>query len=124
MPLRGLNCLLAVKRRSETTDVVGGSSYTIPIVTSNIKCRIATPTPSQKQALEQAGYETLRMLQVVAQPSTLDVKENDIITITGGQYTGNDFLVRFVRRDSLLPTDSRSHVELLVEKYFEARSTP
>ena len=123
MPVQGLNVLLAVKRRVESTDAVGGSVYTTSTVVSNIKCRIATPTPSQRQMLEQAGFETLRMLQVVAQPSTLDVKENDIITITGGQYSGIDFLVRFVRKDSLLTTTSRSHIELLVERYTE-RSTP
>lgn len=124
MSLQGLNVTMDVIRRTETRDAVGGSVYAGSTIASSIRCRLGDASMGIKMSLQEQGYATTRIHQIVAQPSNLNVKENDLVLMHGGQYDGQQFIVRLVKKDSLPASDSRSHVELGVERVIEARTTP
>lgn len=114
-----------VIRRTETRSAnTGGAVYTNSTVATAIRCRLGMASSGTRMALQEAGYSTVRAHEIVAQPSNLNVVENDLITMHGGQYDGQQFIVRLIKKDSILPGDSRSHVELLCERVVQARSTP
>ena len=120
----GSNISIAVVRRTTTNDAVGGAIYSDSTLRSGLPARIGNASSGQQMALKDMGYESARGHQIRTQPADLDVKENDLIETTGGVYNGKKFIVRQVKRDSILPTDSRSHVDLVVERLEEARAEP
>jgi hypothetical protein len=122
--VQGLNVTLSVIRRNETVDAVGGAIYTEATVVSGVAARLGNASRSQQMLLKEMGYEATRANQIIAQPSDLNVVENDHVLLNGGQYNGLRFIVLSIRRDNLPASDTRSHVELIVERLVSARSEP
>lgn len=121
---QGLNLTCSVTRRSESRNAGGGVVITNSTVATGVRCRLGNAGSGQKMALQGQGFETNHMHELMIQPSTVDVREDDYITMTGGFYSGNQFVVRLVKFDSLPSTDARSHIELLVERIVKARVGP
>lgn len=124
MSLLGLNITISITRRTSSKNSGGGAVITESTVATAVKARLGNASRSQEMRLQEWGYETKRAHQIVAQPSDLNVQENDYITASGGQYDGQKFIVLSVRKDNLPASDSRSHVELLCERVIEARTVP
>ena len=120
----GANITFDILRRTESLDSVGGASYSESAVHAGIAGRVGNASTSTRMALQDMGYQTVYAYQIMAQPSDLDVQENDLVLIHGGVFDSTRFVVLLVRKDNILPANSRSHAEIIIQRVITARSTP
>lgn len=121
----GYNVKITIWRMStmSSDDEVGGARVTGTIAYRDVRARLEEVPPTI--AYLESGIEIDTVWNIQVGPGTLDVRERDIVELTFPRdhaYFGWRFRIRGVRRGSLRPHDSRSHMELAVTRVIESRS--
>lgn len=121
----GYNIKIAIWRMSTMSpdDEFGGARVTGTIAYEDVRARLEELPPTI--AYLESGMEIDTVWNIQVGPGILDIRERDLIELTSPLdhlYLGWKFRVRGVRRGSLRPRDSRSHMELVVTRAIESRS--
>lgn len=121
--LQGLNARCSIYRNSVTDDDIGGAVPTRGIIYTNVKCRVSSMRPTQ--AAREIGMETFKLYNVVLQPASLDIRENDefYLTLPANHELFHTYIqIDGVQIDSIHPNDPRRHIELTLSRYARSRT--
>jgi len=121
--LQGLNAKCSIYRTTTTDDAIGGAVPDRDVVYTNVKCRVSSVRPSQ--ILREQGYETFKLYNVVLQPASLDIRENDEFYLTSPanhELFHTYIQIDGVQIDSIHPNDPRRHIELTLGRYARSRT--
>jgi len=121
--LQGLNCKCSVYRDTVTDDAIGGAVPVSGLVYSGVKCRVSSVRPSQ--AAREVGMETPKLYNVVLQPASLAIRENDDFYLTSPanhEIFHKLIPIEGVQIDSIHPNDPRRHIELTLSRIVRSRT--
>lgn len=74
---------LTLKRKAQASNGRGGQTDTLTTVASNVPCRFALSTKSDNAPREIAERIKTKPAWVLACAVTVDVRENDVVTVAG-----------------------------------------
>lgn len=121
MPIQGLNILITIERETVAADsTIGGRRYTLTQIATNVPARLSAVKPSAD--LQAQGVQIGKFFNLVCQPADRNIAERDIITPLSGTWANVTFRVTGVQVDSILPSDSRSHVSCGLSRMEDART--
>lgn len=121
--LQGMNARCSIYRTSTTDDAIGGAEPTRALVYSNRPCRVSSVRPSIFS--REQGLETDKLYNVVLQPASLDVRENDefYLTLPVAHELFQVYIhIDGVQIDSIHPNDPRRHIELTLRRFVRSRA--
>ena len=121
--LQGLNCKCSIYRDTVTDDAIGGAVPISGMIYSNVKCRVSSPRPTQF-AREQ-GWETPKLYNIVLQPASLAIRENDDFYLTSPadhEVFHKLIPIEGVQIDSISTSDPRRHIELTLSRIVRSRT--
>ena len=122
--IQGLNCKCSIYRDTVTDDDIGGAVPVSGLVYSKVKCRVSSVRPSQ--AAREVGLETPKMYNVVLQPASLAIRENDDFYLTSPvahEIYHKLIPIEGVQIDSIATSDvSRRHIELTLSRIVRSRT--
>lgn len=119
--MQGMNILITIQRESSLADSsIGGRRYSLTTISEHVPARLSAVKPSAD--LRAQGIQIGKVFNLVVQPSDRDIKERDIITPENGVWADQTFRVTGIQKDSILPSDSRSHLSVGLSRMEEART--
>lgn len=122
--IQGLNCKCSIYRDTVTDDDIGGAVPVSGLVYSNVKCRVSSPRPTQFS--REQGIETPKLYNVVLQPASLAIRENDDFYLTSPaahEIYHKLIPIEGVQIDSIATSDvSRRHIELTLKRETRSRT--
>jgi len=122
--IQGLNCKCSIYRDTVTDDAIGGAVPVSGLVYSNVKCRVSSPRPTQFS--REQGLETPKLYNVVLQPASLAIREQDDFYLTSPnnhELYHKIIPIEGVQIDSISPSDlSRRHIELTLSRIVRSRT--
>jgi len=122
--IQGLNAECSIYRTTTPADDdIGGAVPVRTIEHEDIKCRVSSPRPTQFS--REQGLETPKLYNVVLQPATLDIRENDEFYLTSPsnhEIYQKYILIEGVQIDSIHPNDPRRHIELTLSRIVRSRT--
>jgi len=122
--IQGLNSRCSIYRDVVfADDDIGGAAPVRLEKYSKVKCRVSSVRPTQFS--REQGLETPKLYNVVLQPASLDIRENDEFYLTSPnnhELYHKYILIEGVQIDSIHPNDPRRHIELTLSRIVRSRS--
>lgn len=111
--IKGLNITITIQREIDgPDDDVGGSVKVKTTIATGVLARISQVSAREVELIQ--GYDTRTSKKAVVYPVYTDVREGDYVIPESGSLIGINYRVIGKLVDSILPSDPRAHLELML----------